>query len=419
MSIFSQTKALFFTICFAVSLASAADTITGKAINQTTGQPASGDDVILLRLAQGMQEEARATVDAQGAFALNVTFPKDDHVVRVFHRGVNYDRTVIPGSPVEVKVYDAEPKIEGIYGMIGIVELGAAGKVLNVTEDYDINNPSNPPKTQANPRNFDLQVPDKAEIELVQVKGPESIWVTVRPTPAKNRSNLYSINFPLRPGHTLFKIKYHLPYEEGHSTLQPRPPYPIERLGIMLPQSMQFTGKGKGDNGGFISTSEKGIQVQVVAGGAKIVGKVPAFEVSGGGEMPEITAHANAGPQHITAPPAAAAPGAPGAPANGGRRSAPSSAGGTQQSKEFWLMITGIGTLVVVGLAVFLKMRPKTGPAAPRKVGLEALKEELFRLENERLSGSISAEKYAATKEALNRSIQRAMESTASGVVKS
>ena len=96
----------------------AADTITGTVHNQTTGQPAAGDDVVLLKLADRMQEQeqARSKTDRQGVFTFNETDAKTVYVVRVFHQGVNYDRNVTGVNPLEVKVFDAVSKIAGLSG---------------------------------------------------------------------------------------------------------------------------------------------------------------------------------------------------------------------------------------------------------------------------------------------------------------
>ena len=67
-----------------------AETLSGTVTNGTTGKPAAGDDVVLLMLAQGMQEAGRAKTDAQGKFSFNITDSGGPHLVRVNHQGVNY-----------------------------------------------------------------------------------------------------------------------------------------------------------------------------------------------------------------------------------------------------------------------------------------------------------------------------------------
>src|ERR1051325_1443974 len=98
-------------ICCLLGSAIAADTITGKVMNRTTGQPAVGDDVILLRLTEGMQEEAKTKTDSQGAFSLPITSPDVAHIVRVFHQDVNYDQRIVGKTPLEMNVFDASTKL--------------------------------------------------------------------------------------------------------------------------------------------------------------------------------------------------------------------------------------------------------------------------------------------------------------------
>lgn len=78
-------------------------------------------------------------------------------------------------------------------------------------------------------------------------------------------------------------------------------------------------------------------------------------------------------------------------------------------------MVAGIvvilGGLILTLWRVRTKHLPVTASARPSSQTplLESLKEELFQLESNRVHGSISAEEYATTKQALTESIQRAM----------
>src|SRR5512135_3137018 len=67
-----------------------ADTLTGTVTNGTNGKPSSGDDVVLIKLAQGMQEAGRTKTNSKGNFSLNVDNLSEPHLVRVNHQGVNY-----------------------------------------------------------------------------------------------------------------------------------------------------------------------------------------------------------------------------------------------------------------------------------------------------------------------------------------
>lgn len=140
-------------------------------------------------------------------------------------------------------------------------------------------------------------------------------------------------------------------------------------------------------------------------------GPVPAFQISGVGTAPP--------PQPAQASPAQGSPAAPSAPqvvAPAGNVAAASRHNAApvadQSRKELWLMIGGIVFILAVGIFGILKIRRKPVSAVTANSTeplLDALKEELFQLESDRLHGSISDEEYAVTKQALSESIERAM----------
>src|SRR5205085_9740273 len=121
--------------------------INGTVINKTTNKPAVGDDVILLKLEQGMQEVTRTKTDAQGHFRLSS--PGDSaaggagkgigFLIRVNHRNVNYHKPALPGtSSVQLDVYDPAEKIEGIAESVDIMRLEADATNLRVVEVFAV-----------------------------------------------------------------------------------------------------------------------------------------------------------------------------------------------------------------------------------------------------------------------------------------
>jgi 5-hydroxyisourate hydrolase-like protein (transthyretin family) len=52
-----------------LSLAAAAQTLTGTVTNGTTGKPAAGDEVILIKLGNGMEIGPKTKADKAGKFA--------------------------------------------------------------------------------------------------------------------------------------------------------------------------------------------------------------------------------------------------------------------------------------------------------------------------------------------------------------
>src|SRR6266700_3044865 len=126
----------FTVACSVVMLAS--DTITGVARNQTRNRLAVGDEVILLRLDQGMQEEARTKTDSHGSFTLNVLHPDALHLVRVVHQGVNYDQRASADDAVSIDVFDAAAKVQVVTGSIEFIRIGTHGSLLHVSAMIEI-----------------------------------------------------------------------------------------------------------------------------------------------------------------------------------------------------------------------------------------------------------------------------------------
>ena len=81
-----------------------------------------------------------------------------------------------------------------------------------------------------------------------------------------------------------------------------------------------------------------------------------------------------------------------------------------------WLFL-GVLTLFLAAGAtyVYSSSQPSTAAAPAGKEGrpavlLEALKEEIFELESDRLQGKLSAKEYEVAKSALDKTLQRAMQ---------
>src|SRR5690348_15685407 len=113
-----------FKICSFLFFATAAlaTTITGKVTNGTTNKPAAGDDVILIKLAQGMEQEATTKVGADGRYSLQVADDSVPHLVRVIHDKVLYHQPAPPGTTTaDVTVYDAAARLPGVSGNVNIL----------------------------------------------------------------------------------------------------------------------------------------------------------------------------------------------------------------------------------------------------------------------------------------------------------
>jgi len=443
-----QSVSAFACIFVLVSLG-AAQNIAGTVTNSTTGKPAAADEVTLLSLSQGMQEIASAKTDTQGHFSFAA--PADanaPHMVRVTHDGVNYfpqGGPLMPGATTAaITVYDSAKKVDGLSQTVEVDRYQSEGKQLEGIALYAIGNQSQPPRTLANDKGtFEIALPEGAELDSAQAKGPggQPIAVEASPTSQKNR---YTFNYPLRPGETQFQVSFHLPYS-GAASLSPKPLAEVQHFVVMMPNSMKFTAK---DPQRFQAMSDPQ-SVIMVATGVK-PGQDLSFRIAGTGIF---QAEGQQGAQ--SSGEAGGAMGGGQAAANdnrpGGGLGAPVDA--PDPLHDYRAVILGVFALVLVmgGAYVVSKSNARPRPvsatnytaresnvartdkgaasagslaatavftddqepvAPPRDRNallLEAMKEELFQLEMDRQQGRLSPEEYATAKAALDETLKRAL----------
>jgi hypothetical protein len=399
-----------------------AESITGTVTNKTTNKPAAGDDVVLIRLQQGMQEASRTKTDARGRFTLDVP-DKGIHLVRVTHDKANYFRPAPEGTQsVEVEVFSAAAKVDGISGEADVmrIQTDESGKGLKVVENFFVKNESNPPRTQFSDRPFEFYLPEGAVVEGSAALGPGGMPVQASPVPLGD-ANHYAFIFPIRPGETRFQITYRLPYG-GSFKFAPRMVMPTDTIAIMMPKSMTF--KGGASTPYTPVTEETNAQTYVARNVAP--SQALDFTVSGSGQLPrdsQAAAAAGAGGAAGAAD-ASAQPGTGNAAATdtrpGGGLGNPLDPEGTNDpwAKYKWWILGALGLILAGGAGIMLKgnaskpMNP-VADGMPFAVGsnalLTALKEELFAVETDKLQGRLSETEYAEQKSALETVLRRAL----------
>ncbi|MGI4755433.1 MAG: hypothetical protein ACRYGF_01130 [Janthinobacterium lividum] len=438
MRFLSSLRAAAF--CFALPLSAfAAGTITGTITNGTTGKPSANDTVTLIRLAQGMQEATHTTTDSKGQYSLVV--PEDGiHLVRATHEGANYFKPAPPGTQnVDIDVYAVAAKVPGVKLEADVmrVQTEADAKSLKVVQHFFLKNDSTPPKTQFSDATFDFTLPEGAAIEGAAAQGPGGMTVQSQPVPLKAK-NHYTFNFAVRPGgQTQFQVSYHVPYT-GTVKMAPLTAMAADNVVVMLPKAMKFDG---GSTPWVSVTEETDAQTYVARNIA--ANDAAAFTVSGQGQLPRQTTTANDASQQDqgNGPPTGTPATGANANADPGSNTAPNRPGGglgtpidtpDPLSKYKWWIIAGIG-LALAGGAGFLLSRPQntstatTAPTSPAVAGaiatphvpqtsniLHALRDELFTLESDRLTGRITPEQYAKVKPALETVLQNALERSGS-----
>jgi hypothetical protein len=368
--------------------------LTGTITNGTTGKPSSGDEVILIKLAAGMEEAGHTKTDAQGKFSFSFDDP-GMHLIRAIHQGVTYHQPAPPGSEsVSVTVYDVGPKVEGIKAVADLMYVQASQGKLGITRIFAVDNTAKPPRTQMNDSNFEFYVPEGAEIDEAQAQTAGGQGVNIQPTPQAQKGR-YAFVFPLRPGQTQFQVTYHLPYS-GKATIDPKLIYPLQHFVAVLPRSISFTPAQTG----VYEDKQPPDQPDGIAEVANNPqpGQKLTFDISGDGMLQSQDQQASNG--HTDAPAVDSRP--------GGGLGAPIEAPDPLDKYRWWI-IGGFGIVLVTG-AVYTVNRSKGSAAAGSSGGLlEGLKEELFQLEMEHKQGQISDAEYANTKAALDQTLTRAI----------
>jgi hypothetical protein len=391
--------------------------ITGTVTNKTTDKVSAGDDVVLLKLSEGMQEASRTKTDAHGKFSLPLPDDGGQHLVRVTHQGVNYFKPAPVGTTsVEVEVYDAAKQVAGVSGRADISRVQTDNGQLQVTELFVIENNSKPPRTQMSDHSFEFSLPEGAMVDASLAAGPGGMPVNSAPVPTGEK-NHYAFVFPLRPGETKFQVSYHAPYS-GSFSFQPQILAPTDEVVVMLPKSMEFKNPSPDFNA---NGEEKGMEIYVAHRVPQ--GKQLAFTVSGTGQIPRDAEDADTGNGQDAR--AGSQPSADTRP--GGGLGKPEDTPDPLHQYRWWI-IGGLAAALVVGAVVAINQKPKNGVPAPmsspvvvgqsakpaiaaqgRSLLLEVMKEELFQLETERLQGKLSDSEYQQAKAALDLTIKRAL----------
>ncbi|HZR29468.1 MAG TPA: carboxypeptidase regulatory-like domain-containing protein [Terriglobales bacterium] len=392
-----------------------ASTITGTVRNGTTSKPSGGDDVILLKLAGGMEEETRTKSDSKGRFTLEAQDGSTPHLVRVMHQKVMYHAIAPPGTATvgEVVVYEAAPKLQGISGSADVMRMQSDGGTLKVTEMFALRNNSTPSRTLMSDKTFEIYLPAGAQMDGSMAAGPGGMAVNSAPVPLSEPGH-YAFVFPLRPGETQFRIEYHMPYS-GSADFTPHVTVPVDMMAIELPKSIAFSTAQPGSYN--TAVDEKGVVVQVAKNVA--AGAGPAFHIVGTGAIsPDALKNLEGSSGDENSGNGNGTESASAAPANrpGGGMAVPE---GTPDPMDTYRWPLLIGFVVVLGAGAFWMTRhqgsaasiPMTAAAGNRSGQLlEALKEELFQLESDRLQQKISGEEYAKAKAALDTTLARAMQ---------
>lgn len=222
-----------------LSLACSAQTIRGNVHNGTTGNPEPWHQVILFTPSG---EQASTITNEVGVFQIEPGKISDPHstvILQVTHSGVEYFQSAHPGETANVKVYDSSKQVTGIRDHMTILQFQAKGELLQVTELHALTNASDPPTTKVDPDNLRFTIQEGARLRPATVSGPEGGTAKLPLVSIPGQTREYRIEFPIKPGLTKYALSYDVPYR-GQWIFSRKAQYPMERIGVIVPDSMQF-----------------------------------------------------------------------------------------------------------------------------------------------------------------------------------
>jgi hypothetical protein len=416
-------RTVALSLLFTAALAQAAP-VTGTVTNKTTGKPAAGDTVVLVDVQAGMGEVAKATTDAQGHYSLAKP-GNSNYLVKVTHQGATYFIGAPEGNASgDLQVYDVAAKVDGVSIDEDVLGIETDNGQLRVVERYIVRNTSMPPRTQWRQRSFEVVLPAEAMVASVSAQRPAGLPTNLKLDPDGPKGH-YSFNFPIQPDNgdkaTLFQIEYTVPYSGEKFTFHPQVSIPARTVWVVLPKSMSLASGGDS----AFQSSPQDPAVQTFVSRSAVPGKALEFTITGSGSLPRDTEtsggqQAGAGMGTSGSDDASAAGGKPGG-GIGNPIATPD-----PLTKYKWWILAGLALLLAAGAAFLLRKQPgapaagavqdATGqsfaPATPANRNaslLNVLKEELFSLESEKLSGTISAADYDEVKAALETVLKRAL----------
>jgi len=386
-----RSLAIFILVFGAANLA-AAETLNGSVKNGTTGRPVPGGEVVLMKLEQGMTPVGKVKTDSRGQFHFrNVALGHEPMLLEVSYRGVPYYQTASPGEQnASIVVYDTTASRESIVVSSHAVMLRPNGPDLEVEEQYIVENQSRPPLAFSIPNGtFAFPVPENARL------GEVFAWTVHTTIPTRQdavnvAADRKAINWPFRPGKSVVRILYAVPYASHQATLQSQSPYPATHVFLAVPPGIQVSSDGFSPVG-----SEQGLNIYARQ-------SVPA-----------------------EAPLAISISGEPGAASNGGNPSPPSeeTAIATLPGRHrqlVWIVGGATAVLLLVGTLFFWRgsaAQPNlpdpvsgnqeeggkeraTGPIATGlEENLDRVKREFLQLKRSRQDGTVSDEDYARGRE--------------------
>ena len=220
-------------------------TIKGHVVNGTTGETALDLDVVVVNPAAGMTTETRVRA-VGGAFIAQDLAAASVYIVRVEYKGVTYNANVQPegrdNAEVEIEVFEPATSWEGVSVTVPTFSATRHDDHLVIERMYEVSNGSTPARTiTGEAGNFRLSLPpDVSHLNGVFVT---YLGVPIERSPVETEeTDVYRVEYPLRPGATRIAVSYTVPYTDGRYQLRDKILYDIAEYKVFSADSaMEIT----------------------------------------------------------------------------------------------------------------------------------------------------------------------------------
>jgi len=191
-----------------------------------------------------MQPVANTKTDAHGQFTIDSpTVNGGPMLVRAIYKGVNFHQQLPPGrDSAEVTVYDLSSDAKTVSVPSHLIIFQPNGAMLTVAEQMLVRNETKPPvaffRTDGN---FQVTLPEKAELKQIAAAGPAGMPVSQ--TPIELGKDKYAFAFAFRPGDSEVRLAYELPYIGDAATIKLTASHGEQRVILVVPPGVTVTGE--------------------------------------------------------------------------------------------------------------------------------------------------------------------------------
>jgi len=232
-------------ILFLAASAMLSAAVTGVVVNKTTGKPQAGVTVTMTKFGAGGMEPAGSTkTGADGRF----TFETDGgsaHLLQAEYQGVRYSAPMgqAAGAPLELVVYNSSARVPEAKAEQHMIMIETNGEELVVNETIVFSNPSQ--STWLDPKAGTVKIfvpPAAGENIMARVIAPGSMPVDRQPVKTAT-ANVWTVDYPVKPGETRFDFSYKLPAAAG-GVLQTKLLNAAASPKLVLPTGVEAAGEG-------------------------------------------------------------------------------------------------------------------------------------------------------------------------------